>query len=147
MPREGAHIPSPKLDLKKKRHQNNTLDDSPRPQGSVLPLHPVSGPCAWEAADYSDIASYATVLTEADVSELVSAIKAAELKLGENESKIELAVASREVFPLPTLGPKLVALSKEAKNGRGFVLIQGFPVDKLTRQQAVIGYWGFGLYW
>lgn len=145
-----------KTSTSKKNRQNIPDGDSlPRPQGSVLPLHPVSGPCVWEAADYSDPASYATVLTEADVAELVSAIEAAEakLKLGVgndtkiDDTKIERAVASREDFPLPTLGPKLVALAEEAKNGRGFVLIQGFPVDKLTRQQAVIGYWGFGLYW
>ena len=112
-----------------------------------MPLHPVSGPCSWEAADYSDPASYTTVLSERDVSELVSAIAAAEDSVSKDGSSIERAVASREDFPLPTLGPKLVALAEEAKNGRGFVLVKGFPVEKLTRQQAVIGYFGLGLYW
>lgn len=112
-----------------------------------MPLHPVSGPCSWEAADYSDSASYTTVLSERDVSELVSAIAAAEDSVSKDGSSIERAVASREDFPLPTLGPKLVALAEEAKNGRGFVLVKGFPVEKLTRQQAVIGYFGLGLYW
>ena len=131
------------LKLKKK------LNTRPHPQGSVLPLHPVSGPCSWEAADYSDPASYTTALSPEDVAELVSAIEAAERRLeGKGGGgRIERAVASRDDFPLPTLGPKLVALAEEAKNGRGFVLIRGFPVERLTRQQAVIGYWGFGLYW
>ena len=120
----------------------------PHPQGSVLPLHPVSGPSSWEAADYSDPASYTTELSEGDVAELVAAIEAAERRLGEeNEKRIERAVASRADFPLPTLGPQLLALAEEAKTGRGFVLIRGFPVERLTRRQAVIGYWGFGLYW
>ena len=121
----------------------------PHPQGSVLPLHPVSGPCSWEAADFSDPSSYTTVLSQKDVSELVSAIDAAELRLGKNENagRIERSVASRDDFPLPSLGPKLLSLAEEAKNGRGFVLIKGFPVEKLTRRQAVIGYRGLGLYW
>lgn len=124
-----------------------------------MPLFPVSGPCNWEAADYSDPASYTTELSPEDVAELVSAIEAAERRLGSEEGeegkggggggggRIERVVASRGDFPLPTLGPKLVALANEAKNGRGFVLIRGFPVERLTRRQAVIGYWGLGLYW
>ena len=113
-----------------------------------MPLHPVSGPSNWEASDFSEPSSYTSLLSEEDVAELVAAIEAAEKKkLQENKNSIERAVASREDFPLPTLGPKLAALAEEAKHGRGFVLLKGFPVEKLTRQQSVIGYWGLGLYW
>lgn len=110
-----------------------------------MPLHPVSGPCAWEAKDYSDPESYTTRLSASEVDELVSAVAAAEAKVDEREDKrIERAISKKEDFPLPTLGPKLVALADEAKNGRGFALIKGFPVDKLTRRQTVIAYWGCG---
>ena len=115
-----------------------------------MPLHPVSGPCSWEAADYSDPASYTTALSSEDVAELVSAIEAAESKLDldpDCEKRIERAVSSRADFPLPTLGPKLAALAEEAKSGRGFALLTGFPVDRLTRRQAVVGYFGLGQYW
>jgi hypothetical protein len=101
-----------------------------------------------------------TVLSASEVSELVAAIAKAEARLDgdgseegqggpetKNRNRIELAVSSREDFPLPTLGPKLLALAEEAKNERGFALIRGFPVERLTRRQSVVGYWGIGLYW
>ena len=53
---------------------------------------------------------------------------------------------TREQFPLPTVGPKLLAVREELLRGRGFQLIKGIPVDKWTRRQSVIAYWGLGTY-
>jgi hypothetical protein len=53
---------------------------------------------------------------------------------------------TREQFPLPTVGPKILAIREELLRGRGFQLIKGVPVDKWTRRQVVIAYWGIGLY-
>lgn len=50
-------------------------------------------------------------------------------------------------FPLPTLGPKLLAIRDELVSGRGFYLIKGLPVRKWTRQEAILAYWGLGTYW
>ena len=53
---------------------------------------------------------------------------------------------TREQFPLPTVGPKILAIREQLLRGRGFQLIKGVPVDKWTRRQVVIAYWGIGLY-
>jgi hypothetical protein len=31
--------------------------------------------------------------------------------------------------------------------GRGFALLRGLPVERWTRQQTLIAYWGIGLHW
>ena len=54
---------------------------------------------------------------------------------------------TKEAFPLPTLGPLLEAVREEVRAGRGFALIRNFPIDRFSRKEAMIGYWGMGLYW
>ncbi len=48
---------------------------------------------------------------------------------------------------LPTLGPILTSIQEEVTWGRGFALIRGVPVDRYTRKESLIAYWGLGLYW
>jgi len=54
---------------------------------------------------------------------------------------------SKETFPLPTLGPVLEAIREDVATGRGFALVRGFPVERYSRKETMIGYWGLGLYW
>lgn len=42
-------------------------------------------------------------------------------------------------FPLPTLGPLLEALRDEVTRGRGFAFIRGFPVERYSRKEAIVG--------
>ena len=51
---------------------------------------------------------------------------------------------TRELFPLPTLGPELVGLTRELIDGRGVVLIRGVPVDRNDKARASAIYWGVG---
>jgi hypothetical protein len=52
----------------------------------------------------------------------------------------------KAAFPLPTLGPVLEAIRSEVVSGRGFALLRGFPVDRYSRKETIVGYWGIGLY-
>ena len=87
-----------------------------------------------------------------------------------------------EDFPLPSLGPRLVAFREEVSRGRGFQLFRcghplqphipprivpvfywsyaavrptdssalacrGVPVQRYSRQETMIAYWGIGTYW
>ena len=105
--------------------------------------HPVEGPCAWTAADYAAGAdAYAVRLSAADLKELDAAIAAT--------AAVDAihTIALADVAPhLPTLGPKLTAVRDDVVSGRGFALIRGFPVDRLSRRDAVAGYWIMGLFW
>jgi hypothetical protein len=46
--------------------------------------------------------------------------------------------ASPELFPLPTLGPRLARLASDVAHGRGFALVHGVPVAGLTEEEAVL---------
>src|SRR4029077_15459286 len=49
-------------------------------------------------------------------------------------------------FPLPTLRHCIARWRDELLNGRGFVLVSGFPVDAWSRQEAEVAFWGMGLH-
>lgn len=121
-------------------------NESQGTQGAVIPYHPISGPCAWKAADYPDAASYAVVLTDTDIAELRAATRAA-LEAADRIETITLAAVTPH---LPTLGPKLTAIRDDVVSGRGFALLRGFPTDETegwTRKHVVAGYWILGLHW
>ena len=56
----------------------------------------------------------------------------------------ELAHLSPERFPLPTLGPRIVALRRELLTGRGVVLLRGLPVGRYGMLEAATIFLGLG---
>jgi hypothetical protein len=50
----------------------------------------------------------------------------------------------REDFPLPTFGPELAAVLDGLENGRGVVLLRGFPVARWAEADLKDIYWGLG---
>ncbi len=50
----------------------------------------------------------------------------------------------REAFPLPRLGPVLREILGELLEGRGFILLRGLPVERMTREEQAIAYLGIG---
>jgi len=47
-------------------------------------------------------------------------------------------------FPLPSLGPFLREVLGELLEGRGFILLRGLPVERMTREEQAIAYLGLG---
>jgi len=50
----------------------------------------------------------------------------------------------REDFPLPTFSRDLAAVLDELENGRGFVVLRGFAVDRYSLEELRNLYWGVG---
>ena len=71
-----------------------------------------------------------TVTLSFDVAELDAALAAVEAR------RLDLLQVDRESFALPTLGRKLAAMREELLHGRGFALVRGLPVERLTFTQA-----------
>ena len=61
-------------------------------------------------------------------------------------SGLELKEISREVFPLPSLGPILLGLQQELLHGLGFVLIRGLKREEFTEKEMGIIFFGLGSY-
>lgn len=54
---------------------------------------------------------------------------------------------TKEDFPLPSLAPILASVAHEVNQGRGFALMKGFPVQRWSRLETILAYWGIGLHW
>jgi hypothetical protein len=101
-------------------------------------LEPLETPCEWRRADLGD--SYMFHLTDAHLAELDDALVHTE------SITDEVLDITRDMFPLPTLGPELTELADELINGRGVVLIRGLPVADYGKERAAKIYWGVGMH-
>ena len=98
----------------------------------------IKGPGAWFGPDLARRTDWLECLSQTEFDEVERASK----KLA-SESR-EIAALRKDDFPLPTLGPRLRELLNEVLDGRGFVLLRGLPVEKWTRREAAIAFFGIG---
>ena len=86
-------------------------------------------------------------MAHTDWIELLTDAEIAEIETATNrlvESAAEIAGITKAQFPLPSLGPRLERVVTDVVEGRGFVLLRGLPVDKWTREQSAIAFFGIG---
>jgi hypothetical protein len=101
-------------------------------------LVPLEVECEWRSDEVG--AGYVYELTDAQVDELDAALQHAGARCD------DVLDITRELFPLPTLGPELGRIAEELINGRGVVLIRGLPADRYGKQRASTIYWGVGMH-
>jgi hypothetical protein len=99
---------------------------------------PLEEQCEWRTDEVGD--SYIFHLTDGHVAELDAALRHAEAEVD------DVLDITRELFPLPTLGPELAGLTRELIDGRGMVLIRGLPVARYSKDRASAIYWGVGMH-
>ena len=99
----------------------------------------IVGASCWKAADFQRSGDWIYHLSDSDIGELGTALKT------QQASGHPFPSFGREDFPLPGLGPRLAAFAEELENGRGFVLLRGLPVDRLTDDEINALYFGLGL--
>ena len=100
---------------------------------------PITSAATWVAADMADDARWSERLSADQCHEIVRAARAAE-DLGRTPPTLRA-----EDFELPALQPRVAAWSGALMDGRGFVLVRGFPIDELTPAQVELAYVGLGL--
>ena len=101
---------------------------------------PVVDPAAWTAEDLDSDQSWIHPLTENEIADLDAAVARVE------ERGLNILDITRDDFVLSTLGDRLDAVADEVVNGRGIGLIRGVPVERYSRMQAAIAFWGIGLF-
>jgi hypothetical protein len=101
---------------------------------------PISGQSIWYGPRMEASREWIHPLTDTDIEEID---KAAESLLA---SGADIAGITQESFPLPALSKKLVAISDEVVNGRGFALMRGMPVTEWSLKKSAIAYFGVGTY-
>lgn len=101
---------------------------------------PVVDPAAWTAEDLAADQSWIHPLTESDIAELDAAVARVE------QRGLDILDITREDFELSALGDRLDEIAADVVNGRGLALIRGVPVERYSRLQAAIAFWGIGLF-
>jgi len=100
----------------------------------------ICGRSVWYGPETANDADWTTCLSEAEIREVESAVR----EVGKLQTS--LASLTAEDVPLPTLGPRLEQLLDEVLNGRGFVLIKGFPVERWSEREAEIAFLVIGVH-
>ncbi len=101
-------------------------------------MQPIVGPAAWSPGDLCKVESWSYEITGEDSARLIEAAQAARRK------GIALEDVSRENFPLGTFAGILADVRRELLLGRGIVMLQNFPVERLDREGQAIAYLGLG---
>jgi hypothetical protein len=102
--------------------------------------HPVESPAVWRSADVADTSGWTVNLNDDEREEIVVATGRA-LRAG-----MTPATLTREAFPVPAIGHHAREWAQTLATGRGFVLLRGFPQDRLAPEAAELAYIGLGLH-
>jgi Taurine catabolism dioxygenase TauD, TfdA family len=103
-------------------------------------MQPVTDPAGWSPESLCDVSSWSYKITDRDVGELLTGI--ADVR----RHRIPVVEVSRDNFPLKQFADVLADVRRELIDGRGIVMVQNFPVDRLDRESIAIAYMGLGAY-
>jgi hypothetical protein len=98
----------------------------------------VRGPGVWYGRELAKRDDWIRRFSAAELAEIDAAVE------GFRSTGKPLEAMATGDFPLPRLGPVLRALLAELLEGRGFVLLRGLPVERMTREAQAIAYLGLG---
>lgn len=104
----------------------------------VPPAGPIQGPGVWYGRDLQPRTDWIRHFSEAELADLDRAVR------DYRASGARLEDLSAQRFPLPVLAPALAGCLKEMLEGRGFVMLRGFPVQRYSREEQAIAYLGLG---
>ena len=107
----------------------------------AMPLiltQPVVDRSAWFGSDFERDESWIYRFSANALDELEGALRTIRSRA------IPLECIEKSDFPLPTLERDLGRILDELQTGRGFVLLRGLPMNRLSDDEAALVYWGLG---
>ena len=104
------------------------------------PMQPVIDPAEWAPGDLGDVASWSYRFTTRDHDELAEAVATV------RRNGVAVEAVRRDDFPLTALAEVMADVRRELLDGRGMVMMQNFPIDRLDREACAIAYLGLGSY-
>lgn len=99
---------------------------------------PVAGPGVWYGRELARRDDWIRSFAPHELDEIDAAVRAF------RESRKPLESLDAASFPLPRLAPVLRKIQDELLEGRGFVLLRGLPVERMSREEQAIAYLGLG---
>lgn len=98
----------------------------------------ITGPCVWTGPDMAQRTDWLHAFSPDEIKEIDSAIAAVKAR---GLSILEIRQAD---FPLPTLAPVLARIRDALVDGCGISVMRGLPVERWSREETAIAYWGLG---
>ena len=95
---------------------------------------------AWKGSELAQDSTWIQHFAPADLAELDAALKAVRARGLPDEA------LTQAEFPLPGLGPKLVGILRELREGRGFLVLRGMPVAAYGDAEIGTMFYGMGCY-
>jgi hypothetical protein len=102
----------------------------------ATPPQQIADRSVWHAKDFSEPRSWVHQLPAESIEELVQSVQRA-VQQGKTFAEV-----TRADFPMPKTAEMLREVYEDLENGCGFSVVGGFPVDRLTYDEALIGYAG-----
>ena len=118
--------------------RSNTWRPSTRVHAPVELLEPVPDSSAWYPDELRGTDAWVYRLSDAEIAEIHAAVAVAEAR------GLSIKEIDHDGFSLPMLAPALADIKAELRDGRGFALIRGLPVEGRTRAQLATAFWGLG---
>jgi hypothetical protein len=103
-----------------------------------MPPGAITGPGVWYGRDLQSRTDWIRHFDAAELADLDRAVRAYKA------AGTPLEEMAAERFALPVLAPALSACLREMLEGRGFVMLRGFPVERYSREEQAIAYLGLG---
>lgn len=103
----------------------------------ILPPE-IQGPSAWYGPEMLARRDWIEDLSENEIAEVE---RATQPLAG---ASADITAIRRDDFPLPTFGPRLQRILDDTLNGRGFAMIRSLPVERWTRLESAVAFFGIG---
>ena len=101
-------------------------------------MHPIPGPAAWYGRDLSQGDEWIYRLSRPETDDLLRVVAAVR-----GAPREQIGVAD---VPLDALAPAVQAWRETLRHGRGFVLVRGLPLERMSSEDAALAYWALGLH-
>ena len=98
----------------------------------------IEGSCVWSGKEMEKSDAWVIRWPDSAIDETDAALQAVKSK------GLKLYEFGRRDFPVPWLASKIVSIQTELEDGRGFVLLSGFPVENYSVADAELIFWGLG---
>jgi hypothetical protein len=121
-------------------HNATTMGGMRRRSGMMNLPATIVGHSAWYGPDVTGRTEWIEYLSATELAEIEVAGERLQL------TQTNWQTLHADDFPLPTLGRRLSQMLKEVLDGRGFVLLRGFPVERWGRQRSAVAFLGLGLH-
>ncbi|MDA2806845.1 TauD/TfdA family dioxygenase [Nocardiopsis suaedae] len=115
----------------------------PTTDESAVCLERVDEPCAWRRSDFRSEEDWQVRLGDEHAEEIGAAL---ERLRRTGRDRVPPAELTRDDFAFPALSGPLADAVRELEYGRGFTVLRGFPVHRLTTDEATLLAMGIALH-